>query len=307
MASNDSNAGGGTIFGGGAAEAGSFAKAGFPPIRRRERISMRDPQQAINDIELEVFRRSSGDIVETPVLGARRIIDEARVTAEQMLVQARAACDAELRAAREEGYAIGFGQGLAEADREVADLIATAEAIATNVAREREELLARSEGEIVELAMHVARRIVNATVSVDPSVVVEVCRGAMRRAFQRDTLVVLAHPDDLAALREAGPAMAAQLGGVHSLDFVEERRLERGGVIVRTPVGEIDATFNAKAEKIEYALREHAEQRRATRNSVQLPTASGSAQYEQSFDERTATVEPASDDSSLPGDVADAA
>jgi flagellar biosynthesis/type III secretory pathway protein FliH len=254
--------------------AGRASPTGFPPIRRRERISMRDPQLSVVDIELEVLRKPDEIRAESATDEARRIVEDARRAAEEMLQQARASCDSVLRAARDEGYGDGFAQGVEAADRETAGLIATAEAIATNVARERDHLLSQAEGELVELAMHVARRVVNTEVSINPDIVVEVCRGAMRRAFQRDSLVVLAHPADLEALRAAGPAMAAQLGGVHSLDFVEERRLERGGVIVRTPVGEIDATFEAKAAKLEDALREHAEQRRA---AIAGESASGTA------------------------------
>jgi flagellar biosynthesis/type III secretory pathway protein FliH len=80
---------------------------------------------------------------------------------------------------------------------------------------------------------------------------------------------VLAHPADLALLREAGPQLAAELGGVDHLDFVEERRLGRGSVVVRTPAGEIDATIAGKADKIEQTLREGIEQRRAERRSAQ--------------------------------------
>ena len=73
----------------------------------------------------------------------------------------------------------------------------------------------------------------------------------MRKAFQRGSMQVLAHPDDLAMLREAGPELARELGGVQHLDFVEERRIDRGSVMVRTPAGEIDGTMPGKAEKIE--------------------------------------------------------
>lgn len=234
------------------------------PIVRKPRISMRDPQQAIADFEFPAFDPMPGG----PQGHAQAVVDTARQTAEQMLAQARAAAAAELDAARARGYEEGYREGLDQADREAAGLLSTAEAIASNVAREREELLDGAEADIVELAIQVAQRLVNGAIDVEPERVVDVCRGAMRKAFQRETLVVLAHPDDLAMLRAAGPALADELGGIHQLDFVEERRLQRGSVIVRTPVGEIDATFASKADKIHESLRELVQQRVAERREA---------------------------------------
>lgn len=246
------------------------ANEGLHDIVRKPRIVMRDPQQQhlagpITQIELPVFHQSRHDAEAE----ARSIVDQARTTAQQMLEQARAARDGEVEAAQRQGYAAGHAEGLDAADRECAALVATAEQIAARVATEREHLLAQAEGEIVDLAIAIARRLVNAAIEVEPDLVVDVCRGAMRKAFQRETLVVLAHPDDLQMLRRAGPAMASELGGIHQLDFVEERRLQCGSVVVRTPAGEIDATFEGKATKIEEGLRELVDARRAEARTQQ--------------------------------------
>ncbi|MEO6867000.1 MAG: FliH/SctL family protein, partial [Gaiellales bacterium] len=155
--------------------------------------------------------------------------------------------------------------GLVKADTETAGLVATCEKIGIHVMEERERVLAENEADTVELAMAIARRIVNAAIDVDETLVIEACRGAMRKAFQRGSIQVLAHPDDLAMLREAGPQLTNELGGVEHLDFIEERRIDRGSVIVRTPAGEIDGTVAGKTAKIEQTLREGIEHRRAER------------------------------------------
>ena len=202
-----------------------------------------------------------------PAEEARQIIAEARSTARMMLAQAREAIAAERAQAVQQGYDEGFARGAAEADAETAGLVQTCERIGIHVMEERERVLSENEADLVELAMSIARRIVNASIEIDETLVVEACRGAMRKAFQRGSMQVLAHPADLALLRDAGPALAAELGGVEHLDFVEERRIDRGSVIVRTAAGEIDATIEGKADKIEQALREGIEQRRAERRS----------------------------------------
>jgi flagellar assembly protein FliH len=203
-----------------------------------------------------------------PAQVARQIVADARDTARTMLQHARDVIAADRAAAVEQGYEAGFAEGRAEADVETAGLVRTCEQIGVQVMEERARVLAENESDIVELAISIARRVVNASIDVDETLVVEACRGAMRKAFQRGSMQVLAHPDDLTLLRDAGPQLAAELGGVDHLDFIEERRLDRGSVVVRTPAGEIDATIEGKSDKIELALREGIEQRRAERRSA---------------------------------------
>lgn len=212
--------------------------------------------------------RHSRDLVADARTEAERIVAEARGTARAMLAQAREVIAGEREDAVRRGHAEGRAAGIAEADAEMSGLVQTCERIALEVMHERERILAEHEPDLVELSMAIAARIVNASLAVDPELVIDVCRGAMRKAFQRGNLQVLAHPDDLVRLRTAGPQLAQELGGVEHLDFVEERRVDPGSVIVRTPAGEIDGTVAGKAARIELALREGIEQRRATRRTA---------------------------------------
>ena len=71
-------------------------------------------------------------------------------------------------------------------------------------------------------------------------------RGALRTLISRDGVTVLVHPDDVALLREAMP----------DLDVHEERRVTRGGAIVRTSLGEVDAQLETKLDRARAALLE---------------------------------------------------
>lgn len=257
-----------------AAPARVIAMPQLGEIRRRETITMRGPGRRFDGaaggfVSLE----SEGVVPAAPItyddlyLQARQrseaAIAEAQRTAAQMVDQARQMRDSELESARRAGYEAGYADGIEAADRETAGLVATVEQMAVSAARERDALVAGAEADIVRLAIAIAERIVNSTIELEPERVVDICRAAMRKAFQRETLSVLAHPEDIGMLRASGPQLATELGGVQHLEFVEERRLSRGSIIVRTPAGEIDATFRGKAARIEEALCELADTRRA--------------------------------------------
>jgi flagellar assembly protein FliH len=48
--------------------------------------------------------------------------------------------------------------------------------------------------------------------------------------------------------------IAGQLGGIEHVDVQEERRVARGGTVVRTTVGEVDARIATKLDRARSAV-----------------------------------------------------
>jgi flagellar assembly protein FliH len=57
---------------------------------------------------------------------------------------------------------------------------------------------------------------------------------------------VLVHPDDLDVVRAAADGLAAELGGIEHCEVQAERRLARGGAVVRTDEGQVDASIETQ-------------------------------------------------------------
>lgn len=254
-----------------------MANYSFQPqaIERRSRPALKDAGMAVHTtiasepssgVPLRQFERP-----EHLLRGnTRSTLEQARETAVQMIEHARAAAEATAQQIREQAFQQGYNEGLEKADQESRSLIETAEAIAMNVAKERELLIADAEGEIIDLAIAVAGRLVDATIDMEPQRVADVCRGAIRKAFQRERISVLAHPDDVGYLRMIRTNIQEEMGGIEYLEIIEERRVERGSVIVRTPAGEIDATFSSKLGIIQSELRSLVTARRGDRRADPL-------------------------------------
>ena len=78
----------------------------------------------------------------------------------------------------------------------------------------------------------------------------DVVGGALLRTSTRHRLVIEVNPEDLELVSGSAEGLAARLGGVQRLDVVAERRVERGGCIVRTEEGEIDARIGSQLERL---------------------------------------------------------
>jgi flagellar assembly protein FliH len=171
-----------------------------------------------------------------------------------LLDAARAEADAIRAAARAEGHAEGRELGLAEARAELSSAVAALTSAAAALEALRDEVAERSEAAAVELALRLAEKVVAGALAVEPERVLDAVRGALRCLTARDRVVVLVHPDDLAAVTDGADELARELGGIEHIDVQQERRVARGDAIVRTAEAEIDARVAAKLEAARRAV-----------------------------------------------------
>ena len=166
---------------------------------------------------------------------------------------ARAEADAIREQARAEGLAEGRAAGAAaaleEARAQLAPAVQALADAAEALASARAEVADRVEAGAVALALELAEKVVGGAVQAQPERVVDVVRGALRCLVERERIQVLVNPDDLAIVRESIDAVTGELGGIQHVEVLEERRIGRGGAIVRTPDGEIDAALSTKLER----------------------------------------------------------
>jgi flagellar assembly protein FliH len=167
-----------------------------------------------------------------------RVLARARDEAERIREEARAEGHAE-------GRAQGHRDGLAET---------TAAAQAMGVALEdlrtlRHQAADAVERDAVELALALAAKILAGELEAHPERVVDAVRGALRRIANRRQIVVLVDPGDLDVVSAAVGELRAQVGGIETCDVQADRRVGRGGALVRTVEGEIDATVKTQLER----------------------------------------------------------
>ena len=156
---------------------------------------------------------------------------------------------ASLDAVREQAFEEGFAAGVAHAQGHLDGPAAALAAAADQLQALRTDAAASVEADAVDLALRIAEQAVGAAVAVDPELVVEAVRGALRRLVERDRVLILVNPDDLELVREAMGGVVSALGGIEHCEVQAERRVGRGGCIVRTPVGDVDARIETKLER----------------------------------------------------------
>lgn len=187
-----------------------------------------------------------------PLMGGspEALLAAAQAEAQGILADA----EAQRAAGYQAGYAEGMQQARLEAFAEVETAIAALRGAEAGVSHRIDELDAEAGPAAAGLAIEVAARVLRAEVSIHPERVLDVVRGAMRRAVDRERLVVRVNPQDLAICREAAPDLLQNTGGIGRLDFFDDQRVTRGSCILETNSGDVDATFESQLERIHEAL-----------------------------------------------------
>jgi flagellar assembly protein FliH len=170
------------------------------------------------------------------------------------LAEAEAQAEAMRAAAREEGLREGREEALAALAPALEALNQAVEAMQIEQVARAERL----EAHAVDLGLFLAEKVLGGALAVEPDLVVEAVRGALRGIVERERVTVLVHPDDLELVRDAMDDVRGSLGGIEHCEVQAERRVARGGAVVRTPDGDVDARVETKLvrarEVVEAAL-----------------------------------------------------
>lgn len=173
-----------------------------------------------------VIRSGGARVIPAAIAGAHRDAEAIVRAAREQAERERAALRAELEA---------------EA-REAAKAEVAAALLAVEQARAR--ALREAEASILEIALAAARRIVAEELELHPERIRAIVRDATERVRRARRARVRVHPSDAAHL------------AFSDVELVEDASIERGGCIVESELGEVDARLEVRIAAIERALRD---------------------------------------------------
>jgi len=214
--------------------AGKIIKSGEGPIPSVDSMGVSSPRiqvpqrrQVLGAEEVEA-RGAAHDIVAQAEQKAAAILARAEQEREEVLEQAR-----------EEGRQQGYG--------EMTELLARTKVQAG-------ELMKACEPEIVKLALKVAEKIVGAELATSDETILRIVAKAVEQLRQSKELVVHVNPDDIEVLRREKRKLLEYIGRLKDIAFREDPAVARGGCVIETESGTVDAQLATQVELLERAL-----------------------------------------------------
>lgn len=149
--------------------------------------------------------------------------------------------------ARAEGYAAGQAAGREEGEHACKRMKQLAESFSSTL----DNMDFRLADMVLELALDVARQVVSAELDIHPERILDVVNMALKQMAEssREARLLL-NPEDATLVRP----YLDQILDKNKLRIVEDVRIVRGGCLIETPQGDLDATLGARWRQVVHVL-----------------------------------------------------
>ncbi|WP_215537070.1 flagellar assembly protein FliH [Borreliella bavariensis] len=148
---------------------------------------------------------------------------------------------------REEGYSKGYESGFEDFDKVMRKL----HSIIASLIAERKNILESSSGQIVSLVMQIAIKVIKRITDSQKDIVLENVNEVLKRVKDKTQITIRVNLDDLDIVRHKKSDFISRFDIIETLEIIEDPNIGKGGCIIETNFGEIDARISSQLDKIE--------------------------------------------------------
>jgi flagellar assembly protein FliH len=156
------------------------------------------------------------------------------------------------KTAYENGFLQGEKAGMEIAEQKSEAMMRRYADSILELGRARSSLYAQVEREVVKLAVEVAKKIVHREIQVDKDIIQTLVRVALSHVAEKSAVTVHLSPQDYNYLLEQRAELSQSEG--RDISLLADKSIERGGCLIQTECGDIDARIEEKFKEVEHAF-----------------------------------------------------
>ena len=182
---------------------------------------------------------------------AQAIIAEAKQKAAELEADIKQRVTTTEREAYERGHEEGHAQGYEEGRAEVQRLVESLHSIITKAIEKRNEIIEEAETQIINLVLLIVKKVIKVISENQKNVVINNVVQALRKLKSRGDVVIRVNLADLELTSEHVKDFMKMVENVKSVTVLEDSSVDRGGCIIETDFGQIDARISSQLHEIE--------------------------------------------------------
>lgn len=186
---------------------------------------------------------------------SEREIERAKFEAEKMIKEAELKVSEIEHEAYKKGYDAGREEGYKEGQAEVLRLIDRLGTIVSNAVDIRDNIIKSSEKLMTDMILMIARKVIKDEIVERREVVINNIKEALKRVKDRDRIDIRVNFADLDMTTAHKEELIKMMASLKKVNIYEDSRVDRGGCIIETDVGAIDARISTQLDAIEEAIR----------------------------------------------------
>ena len=154
----------------------------------------------------------------------------------------------------EESYKKGFSDGIESQKKEALPALTAVSTMTKMIPLIKSEIIEKKEEQIIMLAIAIAEKIINQEVATRKEIILGVLKGALKNIAETDGMKIRINPQDFRYMMEIKKDFLESFDGVRNIVFEEDASIKRGGAIVETMFGEVDARLESQLQEIKAAM-----------------------------------------------------
>lgn len=158
--------------------------------------------------------------------------------------------------AYEKGFAQGEKDGLEMGETRASKMIEGIEQLLEEMAALPEQMAKRHERAIVDMVFAIARKVVLTQLQFDEKAVGEAVMSALALVSEKNEITLKINPEDFDYVEKLRPDCFAKFKDLKTVMITPDPGVSRGGCVLETPGGDIDADIETQLDKIYQSLRE---------------------------------------------------
>jgi len=160
--------------------------------------------------------------------------------------------------AKKEGYDTGFEEGFKNgkdaAKEEFSPFLKTTQDLIEELSEFRKEMYEKVEREMVEMVLNLTKKVIHFEFSKRDNAVQDMIRLAVQSVLDRESMEIKIHPTDKEYAESFRPELLQMFSEIKNINFVANSGIARGGCVVETNFGVIDARIEKLEEQIDRIL-----------------------------------------------------
>ena len=182
---------------------------------------------------------------------ASDVVEKAKAEAEQIL---KSAHDEEQRIfdkAQKDGYDKGHEEGYQVGNQDAERLVERLHKMIEAVQDKRVDILNQTEGQIVDLVLLMTRKVVKIMSDNQKSVIMANVVQALKKVKGRGDVILRVNMADVKLTTDHIKDFISQVENIRNVSVVEDSSVDRGGCIIETDFGAIDARISSQLGELE--------------------------------------------------------
>lgn len=213
-------------------------------------------QKELEALKLKVQEQQlkHDNLVNNVALDSEKIVERAKVRAQELLDETNAQKEELIKTFREEahqeGYQAGFEQGQDEMKQQAASILLTLDVLSRCCFEVKNEIIQSSEQDILDLSLMIAEKVAQIKFEDDKECFKNILKSAISQLKEKEDVKIVVNPKFVDLLYSISDEIVQQINGLESVKIVQDKTISSDGLIVESIDSRVDARIEMQIKEL---------------------------------------------------------